>query len=192
MDTGEVETSGGPSGTSSASAGGGISRVRTRSELMRAAGGEDMKEEHAEQQEQLEHRQQQDEEVEVDESLLDTNSGDEAEEGSMEDSTVFYSKGEEEAEERKRTSVQDQTESEAEVMCMKTATGPNKASAQRLTLGSDYRTAQAAREAASSVRHLNPSPHSTETVSTSAFSREDERILLCQVGSNLQARTTVS
>ena len=58
MDTGEVETSGGPSGTSSASAGGGISRVRTRSELMRAAGGEDMKEEHAEQQEQLEHRQQ--------------------------------------------------------------------------------------------------------------------------------------
>ena len=53
-------------------------------------------------------------------------------------------------------------------------------------------TVQAAREAASCVRHLNPSPHSTETVSTSSFSREDERILLCQVGSNLQARTTVS
>ena len=52
-------------------------------------------------------------------------------------------------------------------------------------------TVQAAREAASCVRHLNPSPHSTETVSTSSFSREDERITLCQVGSNLQARTTV-
>ena len=192
MDTGEAEMADGLGGTSSASAGVGMNRVRTRSELRRAAGGEEVTEEHAEQHEQLEHWQQQEEEVEVDESLLDTNSGDEAEEGGMEDSAVFYSKRDEEAEEKRSMSVPDLTDSEAEVISMKTATGPNKDIAPRLSLGSDYRTVQAARDAASCVRHLNPSPHSTESVSTSSFSREDERILLCQVGSNLQVRTMVS
>ena len=94
-----------------------------------------MTEEHAEQHEQLEHRQQQEEEVEVDESLLDTNSGDEAEE-------------------KRSMSVPDLTDSEAEVISMKTATGPNKDIAPRLSLGSDYRTVQAARDAASCVRHV--------------------------------------
>ena len=192
MDTGEAERTDGGGGTSSASAGEDTSRVRTRSDYRRAAGGDEGIEGQTEQHEQLGDRQQQEEEVEADESLLDTNSGEEAEESGMEDSAVFYSKREEETEGTRSTSVPDLTDSEAEVTSMKTVTGSDKDTARRLSLGSDYRTVQAARDAASCVRHLNPSPHSTESVSTSSFSREDERILLCQVGSNLQARTTVS
>ena len=151
MDTGEAERTDGLGGTSSASAGVGTNRVRTRSELRREAGGEEMTEGHAEQHEQLGDRQQHEEEVEADESLLDTNSGEEAEERGMEDSAVFYSKREEEAEGKKSTSVPDLTDSvtdsEAEVTSMKTATGSNKDIAPRLSLGSDYRTVQAARDA---------------------------------------------